>query len=76
MVEHETLHHRVAGFEPHVESTDFVFEKLSDYLSSLQMVSAGLELTSGMRLKVFLGVQSNPGHRLENLLSIFFIQEI
>jgi hypothetical protein len=53
--------------------TDFVFEKLSDYLSSLQMDSAGLELTSGLRLKVFfLGGQSNPGHKAREFAFNFF----
>jgi hypothetical protein len=59
-------------FEPHVERTDFVFEKLSDYLSSMQMVYAGLELTSGMRLKVFLGGQTVPGHKAGEFAFNFF----
>jgi hypothetical protein len=41
------------------------------------MVSAGLELTSGMRLKVFLGGQSNPGHKAgEFALKLFHLESV
>jgi hypothetical protein len=36
------------------------------------MVSAGLELTSGMRKEVFLGGQSNPGHKAGEFALNFF----